>query len=67
LSFLSKFRHMFVVEGAANVCCRRDLCRPFCFVLANLDKASARVLSPLGICYIFTSSKPDFMMLRSRW
>jgi len=67
LSTLSRFKHMFVVDGAANVYCRKDLCRPLCFVIANLDKASARVLSPLGICCIFTSSKPNFMMLRTRW
>jgi len=67
LSTLSMLRHMCVVDGAANVYCRRDLCCPLCLVLANLDKAFARVLSPLGICCIFTSSKSDFMMLRTKW
>ena len=67
MSALSKFSHMFVVEGIANVCCRRDLCHPLCFILANLDRVSARVLFPLGICRIFTSSKSNFMMLRTRW
>jgi len=49
LSTLSRFKHMFMVDGVANVYCRRDLCRPLWFVLANLDEAFAGVLSPLGI------------------
>jgi len=58
---------VFVVEGAASVCCSRDLYISLCFVLASLDRASVRVLSPLGMCCNFTSSKPDFMILRTRW
>jgi len=49
---------VFVVEGAASVCCSKDLYLPLCFVLASLDKVSARVLSPPCMCCILTSSNP---------
>jgi len=32
---------MFVVDGADNVCCKKDLCRFFILVLASLDRMSA--------------------------
>jgi len=57
---------MFVVDGADSVCCRRDLCLPLSLVLASLDKTSACTFSPLGMCWMRTLSKPDFMILRIR-
>ena len=51
---------MFVVEGATSVYCNKDVYLPLCFVLASLDMALAHTLSPLGICFIFTSSNLDF-------
>jgi len=63
LSVFPRFRQMIVVDGADSVCCRRDLCQPLCFVLANLDNVFAGSLSPLSICWICTLSKLNFMML----
>jgi len=58
---------MFVVEGATNFCYSKDLYCPLCFVLASLDKASTRTFCPIGICYILTFSKPNFMIFRTWW
>jgi len=58
---------VFLVEGVASVYCNKDLYLSFCFVLATFDRAFARMLSPFGMCCIFTSSKLKFMMLQIMW
>ena len=39
---------MFVMDGANNVCCKRDMCQLFSLVLASLDNMSALTFSLLG-------------------
>jgi len=62
----SKLRQMFVIDGADNVCCRRDLCLLFNLVLASFDKISALTFSLLGMCWMHTRSKVDWMILQTR-
>jgi len=50
---------MFVVDGADNFCCKRDLCWLFSLVVASLDSMSALTFSLLGICWMHTRSKAD--------
>lgn len=38
----------------------------FCLVLASFDRVSAHMLSPIGMCCIFTLSKLELMMLRTK-
>ena len=57
---------MFVVEGADSVCCNSDRCRPFSLVLASLDNMSALKFSNLGMCWMHTCSKVDWMTFRTR-
>ena len=64
--FRSRFRQMFVVVGADNVCCKRDLCRLFSLVLASLDSMSTLTFSLLGMCWTHTRSKAYWMTLRTR-
>ena len=58
---------VFVMEGAGNVCCNRDQWRLFNLVLASLDKMSALMLLVLGMCWMQTWSKADWMTARTRW
>jgi len=62
----SKLRQMFVIDGANNVYCKRDLCLVFCLVLASLDRISALTFSLIGKCWTQTRSKADWMTLRTR-
>jgi len=57
---------VFVVEGADSVCCNSDRCRPFSLVLASLDNMSALKFSNLGMCWMHTCSKVDWMTFRTR-
>jgi len=50
---------VFVVDGADNVSCKRDLCRLFSLVLASLDNKSTLTFSVLGMCWMHTRSKAD--------
>jgi len=65
-SVWSRLRQMFVIDGANNVCCRRDLCLLFILVLASLDRMSTLTFSLLGMCWTHTRSKADWMTLRTR-
>ena len=56
-----------MVEGVDNVCCNRDRWRLFNFVLANLDRMLALMLSVLGMCSMRTCSKADWMTAQTRW
>jgi len=67
LSVWPRLRQMFVVDGADNICCRRDLCLPLSLVLASLDNTFARTFYPLGMCWMCTQSKPDCMMLQTKF
>jgi len=53
-SVWSRLRQMFVIDGADNVYCRRDLCRLFNLVLSSLDRISALTFSLLGMCWTHT-------------
>jgi len=66
LSLVCKFIQVLAVDGAVNVCCNKDLYFPFFVVRASFDKASARVLSPLGMCCIVISSKLELMISRTK-
>jgi len=57
---------MFVIDGANNVYCSRDLCLLFSLVLASLDRISALTFSLLGICWTHTRLKADCMMFWTR-
>jgi len=62
----SRFRHMFVIDGVDNVCCRRDLCLLFSLMLGSLDRISALTFSLLDMCWTHTRSKADWMTLQTR-
>jgi len=57
--FWVRLRQVFVVDGADNVSCKRDLCRLFSLVLASLDNKSTLTFSVLGMCWMHTRSKAD--------
>ena len=65
-SVWSRLRQMFVIDGADNVCCCRNLCLLFSLVLASLDRISALTFSLLGMCWTHTRLKTDCMTLRTR-
>ena len=58
---------VFVMEGVDSVCCNRDRWWLFNLVLANFDKMSALMLSVLGMFWMRTWSKADWMTTRTRW
>ena len=57
---------MFVVEGADSVCCKSDQCRFFSLVLASLDNMLALTFSDMGMCWMYTHSKADWMTFQTR-
>jgi len=67
LSVLPRLRQMFIMDGADNVYCSRDLCLPLSLVPASFDRTSAQTFSPIGMCWIHTRLKPDCMTLWTRW
>ena len=58
---------VFVMEGANIVCCNRDRWRLFNLGLASLDKMSSLIFSDLGMCWMRTWSKADWMTIQTRW
>jgi len=63
--FVSRFRQMFVVDGADNVCCKKDLCWLFSLVLASLDRMSTLTFLLLGMCLTHRRSKAIWMTLQT--
>jgi len=57
---------MFVIDGANNVCCKRDLYLFFNLVLASLDKILVLTFSLLRMCWMHTRSKADWMTLQTK-
>jgi len=57
---------VFVVEGADSVCCKSDQCRFFSLVLASLDNMLALTFSDMGMCWMYTHSKADWMTFQTR-
>jgi len=57
---------MFVVDGADNVYCKRDMCRLFSLMLVSLDSVLALTFSLMGMYWTHTRSKADWMTLQTR-
>jgi len=57
---------VFVMEGVDSVCCKSDRCWLFSLVLASLDNMSAPTFSDLGMCWMQTCSKADWMTFQTR-
>ena len=57
---------MFVMEGADNVCCKSDQWRLFSLVLTSLDNMSTLTFADMGMCWMQTCSKADWMTFQTR-